>query len=196
MREIPRMGPGEFAAQLEAGGSAELWYRLVLPSGCVPEQVAERLTEEVGVVLGQTVGCFDAASGPRDLVNYIRQAGTRPVILFGVELYTEADWRHLDLLRSQTVGGGAKIVLLSSAAIANMENWAPNLTSFIGGATWQLDPGADYLSADERETRLQALRDAWKQSDDEVVGLAEQGKLPPEPDFAEWLVLLGRGELL
>lgn len=196
MRELPRIGPGEFAAQLEAGGSAELWYRLVLPSGSEPAQVAERLAEEMHVVLGQTVACFDAATGPSDLVKHLRQAGNRPVLLFGLEGYAEADWRHMDLLRSQMVGGSAKVLIVSPAVVAKMENWAPNLTSFMGGAMWQLDPSADYLSADEREGRLQALRVARQRSDEDVIALAERGELPPDPDFAEWLVLLGRGELL
>ena len=43
---------------------------------------------------------------------------------------------------------------------------------------------------------LQALWTAWQQTDAEVIALAEQNRLPPEPDYAEWLVLLGKGELL
>jgi hypothetical protein len=44
--------------------------------------------------------------------------------------------------------------------------------------------------------RLAALR-AWaSKTDGEVVAAARDGTLPLDPEYAEWLVLLGHGELL
>jgi hypothetical protein len=52
------------------------------------------------------------------------------------------------------------------------------------------------LSPSEIEQRLTALR-AWAgRGDAEVIQLAETGQLPRDPEYAEWLTLLGRGELL
>lgn len=194
--ELPRIGPGEFAAQLEVDSSADRWYRLVLPVDSEPAVVATRIAQEISSVLEQPAVCIDASGGPTELVQCTRQAVLHPMVVFGVDRYTDADWHHVDLLRSQLVGGRTKVLLSGPGVIGQMENFAPNLTSFIGGATWQLDFGADSLSPEEREIRLAALRRAWQQSDDEIVALAIRKALPPEPDFAEWLVLLGRGELL
>jgi hypothetical protein len=52
------------------------------------------------------------------------------------------------------------------------------------------------LSPGEIEQRLAALR-AWASCGDaEVIQLAETGQLPRDPEYAEWLTLLGRGDLL
>ena len=72
---------------------------------------------------------------------------------------------------------------------------APNVASWIGGSAWELE-GPQGLAPAERESRLQALR-AWARlTDEDVVHLAEAGNLPQEPEYAEWLILLGRGDLL
>lgn len=47
-----------------------------------------------------------------------------------------------------------------------------------------------------RAQRLEALRGWAARSDADVVRAAEQGTLPRDPEYAEWLVLLGRGDLL
>jgi hypothetical protein len=199
--DLPRIGPGEFAGQLTLDGSGddasviERWYRLVLPHGYDPAEQAARLLQEIEAVRGTTGVSANAAAGPTALVRAVRAAGDKPIVLFGIDRYSQADWRHVDLLRSQLLGGGTKALLSSPAVIARMENWAPNLTSLVS-STWQLDPEADSLSPQECEARLQALRLAWHQTDAQVVAMAENKQLPPEPDYAEWLVLLGRGELL
>ena len=44
--------------------------------------------------------------------------------------------------------------------------------------------------------RLESLRQWSGMTDEEVITRAEQGTLPGDPPYAEWLVLLGRGDLL
>lgn len=57
-------------------------------------------------------------------------------------------------------------------------------------------PSNDAGVAAHRDRRLAALR-AWaSRSDQEVLDAARTGTLPPDPEYAEWLVLLGHGELL
>lgn len=208
--DFPRMGAGEFAAQLSqdhmvqdsvggedgADGLVERWYRLVLPAGYDASEQAARLKVEIEAVLERPCVVVDGEKGPLALRDAVRAAGASPMVILGVDRYTQKDWRHVDLLRSQLSGGGTKVLLCGLAVLSHMEKWAANLTSFVGGATWQLDPQADELTDAEREARLQALRTAWQQTDPEVIALAEQKRLPPEPDYAEWLVLLGKGELL
>ncbi len=196
MIELVRIGLGEFAAQLELDGGADRWYRLVLPAAADQVKVAAQLAMEIESVLGSSCERIDAQAGPGELVRLLRAAGENSAVILGVDSYSAANWQHVDLLRSQLVGGGTKVLLTALSVVAKMENYAPNLTSFLGGATWQVDLDADYLSEDARQARLAALRQALGYTDDQVIALAQQRKLPLEPDFAEWLVLLGRGELL
>lgn len=194
--KLGRIGLGEFAAMLELDGGADRWYRLLLPTSANHAMVAEHLALEIASALGSTCQCTDAGAGPAELVRLVRAAGENPVAIYGVDEYSDADWQHVDLLRSQLVGGSTKVLLARPSVIAKMESHAPHLTSFFGGATWQIDLGADYLSKEEQQERLLALRHALGYSDDEVIALAQAHRLPSEPEFAEWLVLLDRGDLL
>ena len=196
MIELARIGLGEFAAQLEIDDGADRWFRLIVPEPIDPAMVAQQLRMEIDVVLGSGCQLADASAGPLALVRLVRAAGEQPVVLYRVDCYSDADWLHVDLLRSQLVGGGPKVLLARLSVLTKMESCAPNLSSFLGGATWQVDLESDYLSETEQQARLVSLRTALGYSDADVIEMAEGHKLPDEPEFAEWLVLLGRGDLL
>jgi len=73
---------------------------------------------------------------------------------------------------------------------------APNLASWLGGQVFTFPSHGETGVAAHRERRLAALR-AWaSRSDQEILVAARTGTLPPDPEYAEWLVLLGHGELL
>ena len=73
---------------------------------------------------------------------------------------------------------------------------APNLASWIGGSVWSIDLASDALDEEERRSRLATLREWSGLSDSEVVQMAQEGNLPAEPEYVEWLVLLGREDLV
>lgn len=77
-----------------------------------------------------------------------------------------------------------------------LQDHAPNLSSWLGGRVWRLDESSAALSDHEIDERLGRLRDWSGRSDKEVLAMAREGTLPAEPEFAEWLVLLGQGGLL
>ena len=189
--ELARIGLGEFAAQLEIDDGADRWFRLIVPEPIDPAMVAQQLGMEIDVVLGSGCQLADAGTGPLALVRLVRAAGEQPVVLYGVDCYSDADWLHVDLLRSAACGRRSQSPACPTFCTTKMESCAPNLSSF-GGATWQVDLESDYLSETEQQARL-VLRTALGYSDADVIEMAEGTKLPDEPEFAEWLVLLGRG---
>lgn len=120
------------------------------------------------------------------------------VIATGAAQLSADDWRSLDANRSRLQREGTTVLVLNQAGAALLENVAPNLASWVGGRVWRLADGAHApaLSPNEIEERLAALR-AWAGRDDaEVIRLAETGELPRDPEYAEWVALLGRGDLL
>ncbi len=131
MIELERTGLGEFAAQLELENGADRWYRLIVPESTDQAMVAEQLALEIDGVLGSTCQRIDASAGPAQLVRMVRDAGNSPVAIYGVDAYSDADWQHVDLLRSQLVGGGPKICWRGCRA-RKMEN-PLHLTSFLVG---------------------------------------------------------------
>ena len=52
------------------------------------------------------------------------------------------------------------------------------------------------LTPEERQARLASLREWSGMTDEEVIARAARGELSPDPQYALWLVLLNRGDLL
>jgi hypothetical protein len=120
------------------------------------------------------------------------------LIATGAAAFSVDDWRSLDANRTRLMRNDTTILILDEAGAGCLENFAPNLASWVGGRVWRLadDAAAPVLSPGEIDQRLAALR-AWAgRADAEVIRLAEAGQLPRDPEYAEWLTLLGRGDLL
>lgn len=56
-------------------------------------------------------------------------------------------------------------------------------------------PGEELLTDDERQQRIWSFEDRYGLTSAEIIKRAEAGKLPPDPEYGEWLRLLGRGDL-
>jgi len=52
------------------------------------------------------------------------------------------------------------------------------------------------LTTEECDERIDALQEYLGKTNDEVITLAENRQLPTDPEYAEWLILLNRGDLL
>lgn len=120
------------------------------------------------------------------------------LIVTGATAFSVDDWGSLDANRTRLMRDDVTILIVDEAGAGRLENVAPNLASWVGGRIWRLadDATAPALSPSEIDQRLAALR-AWAgRGDAEVIRLAETDQLPRDPEYAEWLTLLGRGDLL
>ncbi len=89
---------------------------------------------------------------------------------------------------------GPRIVLVTGPNGANaLAQAAPNIWSWVGGRHWQNIRRTPLF---DREARLVSLRLATGFTDEQITTAAEEGSLNSDPVFAEWLSLLGRGDLL
>jgi hypothetical protein len=172
-----------------------VWFVLTLPL-----ENHEDLAEDLGDVLEIfTESAVDSLSGINGVVPFVESIGSTDaasLILSGFELWTVQDWRQLDALRSNLVVQRNAFLLLSEPATSMMLNHAPNLASWIGGRVYPFTYGTEFLTVEEKEDRLKDLRSWFGQTDDQVIALAASKELPPEPKYGEWLVLLGRGDLI
>src|SRR5262249_37188687 len=114
----------------------------------------------------------------------------------GFDSASDDDWRHLDALRTGLGRRHPVVLLMTEASAGKLARLAPNLASWIGGEYAAWDDDAELLSADEKEARLAALRDWFAVTDEQVIQAAAEHRLAREPQLSEWLVLLGRGDLL
>ncbi|WP_437475641.1 hypothetical protein WME75_23765 [Sorangium sp. So ce1014] len=101
--------------------------------------------------------------------------------------------RALDYERARLSGRPRGVIITSEAGLRLLAAEAPSLWSWVGPRVWHIDPLAGQLDV---EARLSSLRQGRGLTDAEVLQRAEAGTLTLDPVFAEWLVLLGRGELL
>jgi hypothetical protein len=109
---------------------------------------------------------------------------------------TPDKWRSLDIMRSALERAGPVVLWLSPGDLGDLADFAPNIRSFIGGSIFLAGPDGGLMTEEERQERLAELSEHFRMTAEEVVRKAEAGELPPEPEFVEWLVLLGRGDLL
>lgn len=117
------------------------------------------------------------------------------ILLAGADL-EPTDWSSLDLMRSALERDGPVVLWMASDAVGQLTDFAPNIRSFIGASVFIAGPQGGIMSEEERQSRLKELREHYQTSDDEVLRKAESKEPPPEPEFVEWLVLLGRGDLV
>jgi hypothetical protein len=171
------------------------WFAL-LTSASDSTRAAERLVEEIAMLGNEAPRRLDATAGSAALAQQARDAGPGILVAAAFEAFGDDEWRHLDLLRSQLVRDEQVVLVLSQPAFEGLMRNAPNVASLLGGAVWTLDAEAEILTDEEKEQRLAALRDRFALSDAEMIARVERGDLPLEPEHAEWLVLLDRGDLL
>jgi hypothetical protein len=189
------LGAAEAALRFMARRGRGDWLALVVEPGVDVPAAAEELAQEMESVgdaaVERVFGADDAQSLASDLT------GKRgPVVISGLGSWTASEWAHFDHLRSRFTRDERTALVLGRAAFERLMQEAPNFSSWLGASAVTYQPDSSTLSEEERRRRLEALR-AWSGlSDEAVLARAAAGTLPGEPEFAEWLVLLRRGDLL
>lgn len=160
------------------------WFAL-RTGGAAPEDVAEALQIALEAQGADSVQHIEGL--PAD------PAATGIVITTLRDGVAAEEWRALDLARSRWTGGPTVVFVLGPAGWHDLCAEAPDLASWMRQKVWLWKPERDAMDVD---SRLGSLRAHFRLTDAAVVTMAVTGKLPAEPAFAEWIALLGRGELL
>lgn len=185
--EVPELGM-QLVASL---GPASYWAYLV-ELGDAPSTLAQ-LDEEVrGLDDAVEVERYDGSAA--GLPRWVAKAKA-PVLLVDATGFGTEEWASLDLQRSSLAHEGPVVFLVGHQGFSDLMRVAPNLASWLGGNVLAKDDGKREIEA-ARARRLAALQSTLKMSNEEVLRAASEGSLPRDPDYAEWLALLGRGDLL
>lgn len=189
------LGAAEAALRFSARRGRGDWMTLVVQPDSDVLAVADELVEEMESLGDVNV---DRIRGAKDASELAENLGPLkgPVVVAGLDGWAPSEWLHLDELRSRFTRDERTALVVSTTTFENIMREAPNFSSWLGASVWTYLPRSSELTQPERERRLETLR-AWSSlSDADVIARAEQGTLPPDPEFAEWLVLLDRGDLL
>jgi len=187
----------EIARRLEVRGQQSYsWFILIAPPG-EGEAGVEPFAEELEAFLGREPRVLDITGFlVDDLRSKLQDPPDDPVILLGFNERSGEFWSSIDVNRSGLERSGGIIFWLSAKGVSELCTYAPNVRSFVGGSIFVVGREGSEMSPEERRGRLRDLAAYFRMNDDEVIRLAEARKLPAEPEFVEWLVLLGRGDLV
>lgn len=190
---VDEMTTGEFALRLSTlRGTAA--YAAYLAEASDLEAALAELDDEFRALVS------DAAvvrSSPRTAEQLVADLAVTSVEIVVVDAHTFSvlDWTLIDRRRSSIAHRGVLVFVTTPASFDDLMRHTPNLASWLGGEVFAY-PNSDAAVAAHRERRLAALR-AWaSKTDEEIVETARAGTLSRDPEYAEWLVLLGHGELL
>src|SRR5262249_5888270 len=180
LRAVARMGPGD-------------WLLLVTSSTAI-QPVSQQIEQELLIHDVAVATHIHRPANADDLIEKFGATAAGILIVSGLDHFRPQDWRRVDHLRSRLAHDEAVILVVGYKTAENIVDLAPTLASWMAGWAWLLDTHAEELSAEEKEARLEALRKWANLTDAEVIQQAEDGRLPRAPEFAEWLVLLDRGD--
>ncbi|MBI1787334.1 MAG: hypothetical protein HYR60_07265 [Acidobacteria bacterium] len=159
--------------------------------------LVSELRRELEVQAAVPLAVIDAkALSAVALVERLRVTEEPVVLISGLEGWNEKEFVSLDVNRSGLEKGAFVVFRIDLGTVARLLDRAPNLRSVMGTSILIAAPDPSSMSSGEISSRLQQLREHYRMSDQEVVEQAGLGSLPAEPHFVEWLVLLGRSELV
>jgi hypothetical protein len=185
------IGAGELG-QIFADLGSGSFSVVVAPENEV-SSAAEQIARRIGRMGGEPVERIQEPRDALELAKHVRRAREAVLVLSGLDGFSEDEWRRLDERRSQLGRDRRAVLVLSRRGAERLVRAAPHLASWIGSSFREWDD--QLLSAADKERRLARLRERTGLDDEQVLALAKGGELPNDPVFAEWLVLLGRGEL-
>lgn len=190
---VGKLRPAELALRLNALRGTAVYAAYLAALDQIDAATAE-LEEELQ---GFDASAVISSSSPRHAGALIAALAADPaeILLVRASAFSTADWALLDRRRSAIAHRGLLIFITTQVSFDELMRCAPNLASFLGGQVFAYPDDEPQLAA-HRERRLAALR-AWaSRTDAEILEAARQGTLPSDPEYAEWLVLLGHSELL
>ncbi len=193
------------ATQLASIDLSEFAARVGLHSGALCALVADdaalpalatELADEIKYIANAPIRAIHVATTANATMQILTRSDNAWVILHGFSPGTPQLWARIDQLRNSLQPIAGLVFLLSPTDLHDLQVHAPNLSSWLGGRVWRLADETSNLSPAEVQQRLATLRAAYGKTDEEVVTAARTDQLPPDPEYAEWLILLGHGDLI
>lgn len=184
---IPSLGRFELAARVVLDGSTGSWFVVGVEDG----ESAAILGEEIESLAEESVAVLAVSDRDSLVAGSHEHAGGLAVFFTTARL----EDLHLDAARSSLQRVRAAVLAIPPRELARVASIAPHFTSWAGNRVFLVEEDR-FLDEDAVEARLVALRNHYGMSDDELLTRVADEELPVEPEHAEWLVLLGRSDLL
>jgi hypothetical protein len=199
MKAPPRLLPitlAEFAARTAAHSAISGGVSALVSDADDLAALAQDLALEIEFIAERTTVVISASDSIQTVLAALDAVGDAVVVMFGFAALASEDWSRIDELRNLLQPPAGLILLMAPHDLENLQDHAPNLSSWLGGRVWRHSDEIPNLTDAETQRRLSALREHFKRTDEDVLASARDGTLPADPEYAEWLILLGHGNLL
>jgi hypothetical protein len=185
------------ARRLEIRGPDSRSWIVLLPPVSGGASALRGLVADLSALLQREVRLFDLRNTTSEhIVEAFHQPKDDIAVLFANVSPEPELWSSLDLMRSALERKGPVIFWLPADCVAGLSEHAPNIRSFIGGSVYVVSGDGGLMTQEERDKRLGELTKRYGLTNEQIVQRAESKTLSSEPHFIEWLVLLGRGDLV
>jgi hypothetical protein len=190
LRQIPQ---SEFIRRAIERTGGNSWLGLVVPDHRLADVVEQTAA---GIASESEVEVFRVDAPPD--ADALADAGLRTGILVGslVDAWPPGAWARLDTLRSRLQREHRSVLVLSESAARHVFREAPHFARLFTGSVWDLAPEPHDMSEADRLDRIASLERWAGLSTPDMIAGAEARALPPDPEYAEWLVLVARSDLL
>jgi hypothetical protein len=185
----------EFSLRVAARPANGDWFVLVTPAGQLQDTL-ETLSVDIEAFTGSAPKVVDRIDNAREFFAAVRGSQEKVTIIAGFESFSAAEWQLIDQSRSGLEGAHAVVLIATRRQLDLIVQDAPNLASWLTGGIWRLGDDIEQMSTAEVQERLASLRRATGLTDENVIERATEGKLEHDAQFTEWLLLLGRGDLI
>jgi hypothetical protein len=169
------------------------WSVLVVEAHHQKQALAE-LEDSIPIFTDQPIKVLAATPDLESLLQSVQESEEGYVLLWQFESWQPEQWHQFDYARSRFNRSKGGLLLLTTRSAELFQIHAPNFASWVGSRLYDLELGLEILTEAEIQQRLEDLRQTTEKTDEQVIQLAETGQLPPDPEYGEWLVLLGKGD--
>jgi hypothetical protein len=195
LTDFEERAPSEIAERLDLLDDAPRSWMALVPATRNGELQSD-LTSELSAILERPVRVLPLAVPIEKLSESLHEPSDDVVVLIGSPAIAVGEWSTMDMNRSRLEREGPAILWLSPEQVSQMSQYAPNIKSYVGGSIFRVTPDEIPINESDRKRRLEELSDQYGWSNQELISRASSGGLTSEPEIAEWLVLLGRGDLI
>jgi hypothetical protein len=130
-----------------------------------------------------------------ELIELSKNSSDQTIVFKMSENLGENDWKQLDACRTKLMRTTPGVLAIKESKLLDLISYAPHFASWVGCQIWKVRAVSE-LSESDRESRLISLRQHFSLSDEDLITKINSDELLIDPDIAEWLVLLGRGDLI
>jgi hypothetical protein len=171
------------------------FWSILVTTPAQQQQALTELEESIPIFIDEAVKVITITPDVELLIHEV-QSSEAYILLWQFDIWQQEQWQQFDYARSRFSHEKGGILLLTPHSAAQFQTYSPNFASWIGSRVYELQLGLEILTEVESQQRLEALQKFTGKTNVEVIRLAETGQLPTNPEYGEWLVLLGRGDLL